>query len=147
MAKHYLESYTHYYECWARNQESHGSPFVRVLTFGVGILFCGILFLVGVIVSLLADIIQPQDLKELCSVLMVVAEKVAKTLADPSILPFSTPRAEHPRGLMSDTLANVTLTVQYPRAERTRELTNDALADVTPTVRHPSCRTSKGNHE
>ncbi|KAM5547778.1 protein tesmin/TSO1-like CXC 5 [Rosa sericea] len=32
--------------------------------------------------SLLADIIQPQDLKELCSVLVVVAEEAAKTLAD-----------------------------------------------------------------
>ncbi|PQQ21500.1 GDSL esterase/lipase EXL3-like [Prunus yedoensis var. nudiflora] len=31
--------------------------------------------------SLLADIIQPQDLKELCSVLVVVAEEVAKALA------------------------------------------------------------------
>ncbi|KAJ0090226.1 hypothetical protein Patl1_13271 [Pistacia atlantica] len=32
--------------------------------------------------SLLADIIQPQDLKELCSVLVVVSEEAAKTLAD-----------------------------------------------------------------
>ncbi|XP_004288832.1 PREDICTED: protein tesmin/TSO1-like CXC 5-like [Fragaria vesca subsp. vesca] len=32
--------------------------------------------------SLLADIIQPQDLKELCSVLVVVAEEAAKTLAE-----------------------------------------------------------------
>ncbi|KAL6963369.1 Protein tesmin/TSO1-like CXC 5 [Sarracenia purpurea var. burkii] len=32
--------------------------------------------------SLLADIIQPQDLKELCSVLVVFSEEVAKTLAD-----------------------------------------------------------------
>ncbi|XP_012076723.1 protein tesmin/TSO1-like CXC 5 isoform X3 [Jatropha curcas] len=32
--------------------------------------------------SLLADIIQPQDLKELCSVLVVVSEEAAKALAD-----------------------------------------------------------------
>ncbi|XP_065849819.1 protein tesmin/TSO1-like CXC 5 isoform X2 [Euphorbia lathyris] len=32
--------------------------------------------------SLLADIIQPQDLKELCSVLVVVSGEAAKTLAD-----------------------------------------------------------------
>ncbi|KAG5559328.1 hypothetical protein RHGRI_009015 [Rhododendron griersonianum] len=32
--------------------------------------------------SLLADIIQPQDLKELCSVLVVFSEEVAKTLTD-----------------------------------------------------------------
>ncbi|XP_057500434.1 protein tesmin/TSO1-like CXC 5 [Actinidia eriantha] len=32
--------------------------------------------------SLLADIIQPQDLKELCSVLVVFSDEVAKTLAD-----------------------------------------------------------------
>lgn len=32
--------------------------------------------------SLLADIIQPQDLKELCSVLVVVSEEAARTFAD-----------------------------------------------------------------
>lgn len=65
----------------------HQAP--QNLLTGTRSCFCRIFFLLLIrelihycgLRSLLADIIQPQDLKELCSVLVVVSEEAAQTFA------------------------------------------------------------------